>query len=886
MMTETKIENFDNTGSYVNEQNVNVTGSNVAQGDFIQNNHNYDYFESNPSFASINVDEQENTPVPLFAPQVFELILDKRVLILQGNTHFDQMTFGRAIVHYLVKKNEALSAIELIQNEENKTLINQFQTQDESQVVLLNGIHPRHIQYDLNQLVEIAERKHSYFILNIEHAAKTWTLSVPNCAEYWFEIPDNEVYDHQTLLKWFIGKINQRNLSFFTEDEEVTPTTLISDTKSVEQVVHEIGTPQKLLLFLNNLARSKKIFSDIKANKVITNLQQSQEEITLKWFNNLDVDQQIIAITAALFNGLFCTQYFEILSTMIEKTFWKQQQNTLEALDYCDLNFLLGFFKIEPTEEGDLLIARHNATRIHILKVALHYYPRHIQKALFIFSDIVKLSYKRNQNWELHGTSQKRALLRQVFIESTRDIGLNALINIESIYLDLAASIHAYIQNIAAKSLAQYRLYDKDNLLFETLNKWLHNHSIKKQVDLFLQSGDGKNTETISSIKTTTVRALAYAADYDRPNKLHPEIVEYLTTFARDSNRTIQEAVANVLPKFIIHHTIQLRNEIFDILMPNEIYSEPISSGLMQAYANYPRNTKEVIDHWLSICMTDSSKDNRRYKTTFRDNALISILRTLQKIELSEEGFQLKDLYEIANELLKTEKREAVINANLHLIAYLHQKNYSLAYTQIPNTFARFSRKQRSNMVKYWTLQFIEQRKYLPGGEFTINVINEDFPAWDKLRKRPLTAIEETLFTWLNSNSKIAQKFATLTFLEISRSFENEEFRKMKLYRIEEQKRQVRSAEARRNQEITARQQATPISQRGLGFWLRIKIFFFLLFEDKETKASLKDIIETFIAEPYSKKDLQFVVYKWRVREKGSLSSKLAKWLSKLMTNI
>ena len=54
----------------------------------------------------------------------------------------------------------------------------------------------------------------------------------------------------------------------------------------------------------------------------------------------------------------------------------------------------------------------------------------------------MQLSYKRKiDNWELHGTTEKRALLRQVFIESTRDIGVNELTNIESVYLELAGQL-------------------------------------------------------------------------------------------------------------------------------------------------------------------------------------------------------------------------------------------------------------------------------------------------------------------------------------------------------------------------------------------------------------------------------------------------------------
>jgi hypothetical protein len=151
--------------------------------------------------------------------------------------------------------------------------------------------------------------------------------------------------------------------------------------------------------------------------------------------------------------------------------------------------------------------------------------------------------------------------------------------------------------------------------------------------------------------------------------------------------------------------------------------------------------------------------------------------------------------------------------------------------------------------------------------------------------KRPLTPLEEALFVWLNSNSKIAKRFATLTFLEIARLFEKDEYEQIKAY-VQRQN----ELKARLQQERVKGQSTTPKlpptqPEIGLDFWLRIKIFFYLLFEDKENKESLKDIIKLFLAEPYSKVDLRFVIYKWESRKKGNYTSKMAKWLNKFINS-
>ena len=882
---EQKIETVNNEGTIVVEPRINVSGGNVATGDFHQNF--YEYRETNPSFSEIDFENEEVYPEPIFTQEVVQLLLKKRILIIKGNNHFDQANFGRKIAKCLHEHSGELKMVELIQNEEDKPLNAQLRQQKAGQVILLNAIHPRHIQYDFARLIELVDQKQSYYIINTESSPETWSKAGKITGEYWFEIPEENHYRTEDLMVWLLGYLSENPLPFMPEELEIGPNTRFSESYDINRLVNKITTPQKWIIFISGCRDLEEQPSDRRLEKMLKNLSQSQEEIITKWFNNLDREEKIIALTAALFNGLFCYQYFEILSQMIQSSFWRKSSDTLEAIDYYNLDFLSVFFRLESTEEGDLIVARNPTTRVNLLKSAMQQYPRHIEKALLIFSSIMRETYNRkNTNWDLHGTTQKRALLRQVFVEATRDIGINQLSNMESVYLELAASDHSFVQGIAAKSLAQYRLFDEDALLFETINKWLKDKSIEERIALFLPNKSRNTAKTILAIKATTIRILAYAADYDQPNQLHNGIVEYLIAFSKDHSQEVQDAVAQVLPKFITHHSYQLRNEIFDSLMPNPAYGEAISDGLMKAYNSYPSTLKDVISHWLSICTKESSDDNRRNKTTQRDNALIAILDTLRKIDISDDGFSLKELYDIATTLLKIEKREAVVESILLLIARIQVENYGIAYEFIPNTIGLLNKKQRKEMVKLWFGHFLRQRKNLSGGEFTIRVFKEEYPAWDIVFKRPLTRVEEALFTWMNSKSKVAQHFATLTFLEIAQTFEREEYQQIRAYRKQREKlrKQRREKELLVSQQIRRAQRATV--EVGLGLWLRLKIFFYLLFEDRPTKESLKDIIRVFLAEPYSKEDLWAVIYKWKTRDKGVLSTKLAKWLMKLMKNI
>jgi len=867
----------DNSG--IVSDNIQVKAQNVAMGDF------YQTIDSNPSFSTLQFDHRDY-PLPTFTSSVIELIKTQRIIIIKGNNHFDHMSFAKQMAKSIIEEQSQYSAIELIQNEENKPLLTQLNQQKREQIVLLDGLHPRHIHYGLNQLINICEHKSSYYIIHTETAYDTWLKAGEMMPHYWYTIPEEDHYNHVDLRDWFVKEMAVNPIPFLSDEDELSSETLLSQTYDVNEVVTRIGTPDRLILLLNICRQTDRIYSDAKLDQIINQLHQEQSQIVARWFNNLNPQEKIIALTVALFNGVFASQYFEILNAMMATTLWKQQHSTLAALDYHSLDFLQSFFRYEPAEQGDMIVARNHTTRVHLLKTAMSQYPRHIEAALLAFSDMMENSYRKAiLNWDLYGTIQKRALLRQVFIEATRDIGINQLSNIETVFLKLASSGHHHIQGVAAKSLAQYRLLGHDDLLFDTVKKWQGDQTIQDRMCLFLKDKALSEKKAISAIKSTTIRALAYAADYDQPNQLHESIVSDLLIFSRESDFKIQKTVADVLPKFIQHHSHQLRNSIFDQLMPVAAYSDAISKGLTKAYQHYPDTLKSVIEHWLSTCKESHSEDNRRHKTTYRDNSLIAILDTLRSIELqSGKGFNLQELYALSIELLKVEKRSTVTNSVIALIAAIQTRDYNLAYTNIPETLQGLSKRQRKIVLGIWVNQYLKERMVLPNREFTITIDEKEYPAWDKMVKRPLTGIEESLFIWLNSNSKTAQKYATLAFLEFARVFEAEEYILINEYivrRAEIEARRIAQKQASSGKMVTQSSVET-----GLDLWLRLRIFFYLLFENKTKKQSLKSIIKVFLTGPYSKDHLQLVTYKWRTRSRGEFSSKLAKWLDRLIQHI
>lgn len=866
----------------IGEQQINST--NTATGDFIQTNYHVHSDPSAPSFMEVDLDENSTYPTPVFIDDYVQIAIRDRIIIIPEDTSFDAANFGREIAKRITQRHRKSLAFELIQNEENVSLTDQLKKRDHSTIILMNSLHPRHIQYDFEKLISICESKQAFYIISTESSQETWLKSGQASTDFWRPIPTKIEYDNGELVHWFIELFSESTPAFISTSETISEQTLISENASIKDVVLQINSPQKLMLFLNGCRGKTDRFTDAELKKAFALLEKSQSEVIAQWFNNLTHHQKVIAIGSALYSGLFSSQYFETFTQLAKSSFWKLSSEQIGSLDYRDLNFLHPFFRFEPTVEGDLILPRNHFTPASIIKAAIDQYSRHIEKALTVFSEIMKTSYKRTiENWELHGTQQRRALIRQVFIEMARDIGVNNLGNNERIYLELASSDHYFIQGVAAKSMAQYRQVDCDELLFDTIDKWLTSKSIQDRIDLFLREKPKNKLKTITAIKATSIRALAYSADYDRPNHLHEKIIHHLIEFSKDPDEAVQESVAKVLPKFIHHHSYQLRNQIFDVLMPNPTYAQAISDGLKDAYSDYPAAMKKVILHWLSICEKDASKDNRRMKATFRDNQLIAVLETLQKIPLGDDaGFSVDELYQISIELLDCEKRKAIVDQLTFLISRLQSSNYPLAGNYAPKILETLSREQLKTLVKLWTIDYMQERKELKGAEFMITLNNVEYPSWENPDNRPLTLVEETLFQWLNSDMKRAQKFATLVFLEIAHSFENPEAECVKEH-IKQRELRLIAMEKTRKLEALHGIAVKAAPAIGLDFWLRVRIGWYLLFEKRQDKENLKSIIVTFKSEKYSKQDLRTVIQKWGNRQKGTFSTKLAKWLSKLI---
>ena len=141
---EATVETIKNEGTFVSQQNVSIEDSKVNLGNIV-----YYHSDSVPSFSEIDFENEEFYPQPIFTESISRLLIQKRILIVKGNYHFDLLRFGKQLAQKVLETDVDLVVSELIQNENNETLLPQLAKQKKRSIVLLGNVHPKHIDYNI-----------------------------------------------------------------------------------------------------------------------------------------------------------------------------------------------------------------------------------------------------------------------------------------------------------------------------------------------------------------------------------------------------------------------------------------------------------------------------------------------------------------------------------------------------------------------------------------------------------------------------------------------------------------------------------------------------------------------------------------------------------------
>lgn len=857
----------------------------------------YQYYSGKDRLVHVNFDKNDEEYLsPNFADSLVRQLSEKRIVLISNDeTVANKTDLARHIALQLTRveayKDMVVAEVlwENEKNQENRISINETLRNENchEKVILLYDLHPEMIDYQFNNLLRQTREDDCLFIITAGSGLDTWLKAGKIVSEYWFTVPPGRHYSEVQLQELFINKLRQ-NPPAFLGDTISEPDFLLSPNIRVSEAVSEFNAVEQISLLLSYYMGLPSFPGDYQLNEWISSLGRGGEQMVRSWFYQLNHRNKILAITAALFDGMHVDQYLEALKKITDTTFWEISEPFLKAVDYFDLAFLDAFFLIQTRGDDQYIISKSQPTKMVLLELGKSEYRRHFKTAFQEFFQMTRQSYERkNQNWELFGTPGKRVWVRQSFMEALSATGSIEFGLIENYLLHLAATGQTYLQNICAKAIAQWRITKQEDLFFHTLKSWQEDADISERMETLFPRNVGQTTakegNTIDLIKATAVLALGHAAYFDQPNKLHEEIVHSMVHFAKEpvSKQNVSENIYKALPKFIHHHSIQLEHILYDELMPINSLHEPIVKGMLMAIETYPKEVSGALKRWLDSCMAESpSRLNRRGLPTHRDSRLIIILEILIKLDTYENLlFTREAMYtDFLIPLIRVESRMEVMEYVINLLAKIQSQDYELAAKYANQTIGKLDKGQRLKLVYLWGQSYLQQRLEMEEGE-TYEREGIVYSIWIAGTSRPLTELEKALYKWMEYED-LMRRFATLAFLELARSYDR--YERQELYQRQLYQQQIRAREQQ------ARSVIRPVpftpQEIQLHLLLRIRIFFYFLFSSNQNKYLLKDTIVLFLnVNRYTSADLEMLIQRWRRSEQRGVTNKLAKWLTKFL---
>jgi hypothetical protein len=311
---------------------------------------------------------------------------------------------------------------------------------------------------------------------------------------------------------------------------------------------------------------------------------------------------------------------------------------------------------------------------------------------------------------------------------------------------------------------------------------------------------------------------------------------------------------------------------------------EPVATGLLRAYKDYPKDLRTTLNRWFEECRENNSKLNRRKKLTHRDKVLVTMLELYGKLNFEgpNQVISLEEVYQKLTILSKAEQRSNVRDAIFKTMGKLMRWNWALWESQVPIIWSNHNFKDAVPLVDSLVSVFLDARKNLTGATYYFQWREEAYPIWIDMYERPKTIIEMKLGNWMSSDNESHKKLGLLSFLKIAKTFEMDEREYISVLKLELWNKQHMMNPPAPVTQQTAQPKALTFE---LSFFTQIKIFFLLFFRSKSDKGTLKTLLITLYQYRHLnrnyRKHLRVVLQKWAMTESSSLQ-KLSRWLRRL----
>ncbi|HEV7424364.1 MAG TPA: hypothetical protein VGO21_04205, partial [Candidatus Paceibacterota bacterium] len=397
---ETQVSNAGAVG-----QSINLAGKYVAGRDIKITETKIS--RSKPEFSEINLEpyNRKNYLSPKFTSQLLTRIKEKKLIIVGGSYGFDKGAFVRHMASLLVDELTRVSAKEWFYSSDYYSVFSLMQEEKSKSIFVLNQIAPQNVNYNIAKLISIADDRSHFILISTDSPVEAWKLPENIQREYWFEIPSSDLYEDSALTDLLCARLNKdrEKIKFEFPGINFTGDSEIAFSLPVKDIAHKLQVPHKIELFHKLILQEREILTkEIIDQKLLSITKVTGGEILNQWFHSLNNNEKIIALGVLLFDGLYDDQFFSAIRYVVND-YWHLRDDKLRVLDYCDLESVLNFYKLEMIDENKrILKSKFPNQRIELLKTVWYSHRRHLILVLPTLVNMIRNSVNSSHSdWEL-----------------------------------------------------------------------------------------------------------------------------------------------------------------------------------------------------------------------------------------------------------------------------------------------------------------------------------------------------------------------------------------------------------------------------------------------------------------------------------------------------
>lgn len=748
--------------------NVGAVGRDLHVGN-VEVLSNPQFFE--PSLEEYGPDRWVHHPQAL---ELAELLCEHRLVFLAGE--LDEKTDCARHLAYLLREMKqsegmALEIRERCRGKEPQRIETVLQG-DDPVALLLVDLTPRQMVYTVSELRRLLRAHKSFAIVTTECSLAEWEGTGLD-SHLWRELSWDAYYGEDLLTAFLLHELAAATpLPTGLLPESAEGSHLVAGLP-VSTVVQTLRTPARVQAFSQWLLNTDEGLTGVRVKEELAQMSGDAQSI-VRWYRDFEPRDQLLVLGLTLFDGLPDDLLFAGLELLVESA-WRASDPLLPQFDYHDLPRFATYFKQIESEEGFFRIqCASRERREQILEVAWRHQRRRLLATLPALTQLTRISAadvaspermdpmsavsdgrpRTGQETgvakrELRLTESGTLQIQQALVESLSLVGLLSIDVVKPYFLELATDPASGVRSLAARALSSWRDGHDAQFLLLLESWWAAGTTYEADDPLLARLADH---DPRASVRSAVALVVGYAARFDRPNRLTPELHSLLTQLVDDRDVRVRKTLADsTLWLAVAWHFRQLEPLLRSKVLKDEALIPAVAFGAAAACSMRPEESFAILDGWRT-----AAKADRRKATPLLRERLLAVVALSCGYLSCDENVELLSPRSVGGRLrsmLAEETNPFVRHYVFFAIELQAVRSFELVAPILQDLLSSIALVDRPAAVEVFVRTYLAQRHRLPGGDRRITVGERSYGVWNDTSQRPLTEVEAALYSWILDDS-------------------------------------------------------------------------------------------------------------------------------------